>query len=347
MPRADLPFLRHIHYFRAFAIINVMLVHLTILPDWLSSYPGAAELHHFVETLFHGSTIYFLFISGFLFYYLSADFDARKYYSAKAKNVLCPYLILTAFVTLNTGFRTLLSGGMGIPELVMKYVRHVMIGDAQLQYWYIPFILTLFLASPLILRIPNKVFDSLALASALLPLLGTRSSTILSFGQYVYFMPVYLAGMFTAKHYRRVMELAAKHVMTLVVIMTASSILCFVDMEFGTALNLRESAQYINKMSITFLCLLWLRRFEDLELPLARAFGDCSFGLYFIHMLEGARISDYVYGYLRRVCPEALGAGVLPATMLVFVTVRIFAALGICLAMRKVLGRRSRYLIGV
>jgi len=101
------PFLKHIHYFRAFAIINIVIVHTWHSPSSFSAASSAVDIIR--KVLFHSSTIYFVFISGFLFYYLSQKFDIAKYYKSKLFNISIPVSIdadekIAFFNLFQTGF---------------------------------------------------------------------------------------------------------------------------------------------------------------------------------------------------------------------------------------------------
>lgn len=69
------------HYFRAFAIFSVISVHMWIVPPL----EGHESMSRFLDmlrgVLFHSSTLYFVFISGYLFHFLAQrKFDLRTYY---------------------------------------------------------------------------------------------------------------------------------------------------------------------------------------------------------------------------------------------------------------------------
>ena len=59
------------HYFRAFAIFSVISVHMWIVPPL----EGHESMSRFLDmlrgVLFHSSTLYFVFISGYLFHFLA------------------------------------------------------------------------------------------------------------------------------------------------------------------------------------------------------------------------------------------------------------------------------------
>ena len=135
------------HYFRGFAILCIVMTH------WLDIF-GSSELSCL---FFKSSTIYFLFISGYLCQYI---YDRKHlgwfdYYQKKVVNVVAPFLICsvaTVLAVLIIGVnRQAVIGANGL--LLADLVRLVATGHAQMPYWYIPFVMVLFLISPLLCRI--------------------------------------------------------------------------------------------------------------------------------------------------------------------------------------------------
>ena len=86
------------HYFRAFAIVSVMLTHMWVGPV-LAGSEDAAKLQDSLRLcLFHSATIYFVFISGYLFDFVNrrkGQFPPLRFYKSKIVNVFCPYFILS------------------------------------------------------------------------------------------------------------------------------------------------------------------------------------------------------------------------------------------------------------
>ena len=127
-----------IHYFRAVAILAIMATHAYSL--W-----GHAET---VRIFFHSSSAFFLFISGYLAQYL----DSRRrtgvldFYRKKLKNVICPFLVFSLLF------------GIGRPGygVTAEFWSEVLLGRMQVQFWYIPFVSLLFLATPGLCRLANR-----------------------------------------------------------------------------------------------------------------------------------------------------------------------------------------------
>lgn len=137
-----------VHYLRAFAIVCILLNHLLW---WVS--PRAAK------AFLVGSTIYFLFISGYLCQYLAIcrSVDARTYYRKKWTNVISPYLFWSLLVVLVVRFTGMERVGVIPPDLVCwnNAPSIFCFGWAQIPYWYIPFVSVFFLVSPFLVKLSD------------------------------------------------------------------------------------------------------------------------------------------------------------------------------------------------
>ena len=209
------------HYFRAFAIFSVISVHMWIVPPL----EGHESMSRFLDmlrgVLFHSSTLYFVFISGYLFHFLAQrKFDLRTYYRKKLLNVIVPYVILSVFFTGYAFFWYSYKGEVPrFTKLVTgcrEFFQALLYGDVVLTYWYIPFIATIFLVSPLLLRLSEERFALLTLFTVWIPLLIPRTELTSFFHNYAFFFPAYLLGMFYSMNRDLILAFIAKHIKILV-----------------------------------------------------------------------------------------------------------------------------------
>ena len=340
-------FLKHIHYFRAFAIINVAVVHLWYIPSSVTkeSYDSACSLVNIVrEVVFHDSTIYFIFISGFLFFYLSPKFELKRYYKNKLINVISPYILMTLLVFLlniNKSIHLKFSSLFSIKQILFVFL----FGKAQLQYWYIPFISLVFLISPLLLKIPAKQFGRLVVFASFLPLLGTRTGAEVSVWQYIYFFPIYLQGAYIAMNYSNFMAIINTRKKELGCIAVIASLLLIYlhGKTWQTGVfNFAESIYYIQKMSISFLIILAFKRLENKNISVLNNFATYSFAIYFTHTLVGnGAVRNYFYNFF------SVDNSLIFLVSVAYLVVIIFTTLFICMNLKRILGKKSRFLIGV
>lgn len=334
--------LKHLHYFRGFAILNILIVHIWQFPAGYENFRFVGLIDSTRELLFHNSTIYFLFISGFLFYYLSPKFTLKKYYRSKFLNVILPYIFLTFVITL---LHSVLHSGFSLSAFIRNLTDALLQGSAQVQYWYIPFIAIVFLISPLLLRIPKDFLKKIALVSFLLPVLGTRTSEHITLLQYVYFFPVYLTGIYAAMDYQNFIIQVKRWRVLLIVLAAGSTLLLSMNHEsirYFEAFDPIESLFYIQKISLCFLGISVFLTFENKEIVWLDYFARFSFAIYFTHTLVGNyMVNNFYYSQVFSMAPNFI----IPLSVL-YVSLIASINVLIILAVKKILGKRSRYFIG-
>lgn len=144
-----MPYLYYVNYFRAIAIIQVVAGHSLV---W-----GQGKVKQFFSYLFDGGTYPFVFISGFLFYYLSSNFSYGTYLKKKFFNVFLPFIFtslpgLIAFIFSQ-------SSTASIPA--DDYVRKALISfvwpkGINPPTWYIGMIAIFFFLAPVFLSLWKK-----------------------------------------------------------------------------------------------------------------------------------------------------------------------------------------------
>lgn len=334
-------FFKNIHYLRAFAIICIMTVHVwRIPPDCIASNSIISILINGTrEVLFHGSSIYFIFISGFLFHHLSSNFDIIKFYRSKLRNIVSPYVVMTTGVLVIQSI-THHEWHISFSKLINYYC----LGKAQVQYWYIPLICIVFMISPILLKIPEKKLTLLSPLFIILPLLGTRTATSISTGQFLYFFPVYLSGMICSMHHDRFINFITTHIIKISVlaIFSTFAIICAklipTDNPF---INFYESTQYIQKMLILSVLIVFFKKIEFLDISILDVLARYSFALYFTH--------HFVHSYTIRkfyVLFDVSPVFLFPLSILYTLIVFSLTVL-LCFSIKKTLGPKSKFLIGV
>ncbi len=360
MPRsaADKPeFLRSIANYRGIAIVLIVAAHCFVLVGWRAD--SFAE--KLLENLIKGGTALFVFISGFLFHHVFAgNFDYRRFVAKKSRFVLLPYLVLSAFPIIwyvgveNGGpFAELIySGRDGVwAQYVQPALKYLWSGRHLQAYWYIPFIMVVFAASPVFLR-----YLRLPLGWRLAILLVTLGAAMLVhrpvknisvFQSVAYFLPVYLAGMNVSLHRKAVLErltgrewLLAVGVLGLAVMQVAL---------YDKYSNHHKPAfewggvdpVMPQKLLACLLLYVVLERFRDRQWRLLDILAASSFAIYFLHPLILVKLREHAtYDWpIISALPDALG-------WLVWVAIIIAASYGIGRVVRMVSGRYSRQLIG-
>lgn len=339
-------FLKHIHHFRAFAIMNIVCSHTWHIPSRYKGFHGATItlVDTLKEVLFHDSTIYFIYISGFLFYYLSPKFELTKYYKSKLFNVISPYIFMTLLILILKYVESILfqeTTFYSMKEIIWTLIH----GTAQIQYWYIPFVALIFFVSPLLLKIPIIRSKKIFILVSILPLFGTRTGTDISVWQYVYFFPIYLQGIHIAMNYSNFISTIKKWKIVIILVIIISSILLMylhINPYRYKMINISESLYYIQKLSIGLFVLLLLQKSEDKDCGLLNKLATYSFAIYFTHTLIANLIPTYQY-YLF----FSNSALLIFLASIAHVIMIIFSTLFACFVIKKILGKKSRYFIGV
>jgi peptidoglycan/LPS O-acetylase OafA/YrhL len=341
---------------RGLAILAIVLLHSAnaMLNRGLSSppTPSTRVIAAANDILFHNSTIYFALISGIIYAHVFAGRPHGGFMRARLANVGAPYLVMTAGLTL---LLALARDGAPLDEVPVAIARNLLLGEAWNTFWYIPVILLLYALSPLLLRLMTD--PRLGWAATLMlvqPLLLTRTGTELTPQMFAYFAGVYCCGLLVGGDIERSLVVLRREQRFLVsVALTSGLVLVLLhaasldQVRLGPlAFSVRESVTYILRLSTAGLALVLLsgwacppgrqpRRFLGLV-------AATSFGIYFLH------------GPLLRPVVQRLGAFIPPEQPLLLLLLAILLSaavvlalcLGLLLALKRLLGPRSRYLTG-
>lgn len=199
-------FMHNIEFMRAFAMVLVVLSHVPIADSVGFNESGSLVL--FMNSFVKNGSVMFVFISGFLFYYLNnSRFSYCDYLVKKVKFVFCPYLIIVSISFLIKWY----VGFNGFPvyhwsaeeHIVKTYLWSVFSGGYILgPLWFVPMICLFFLSAPIIFRAANSRFALCFLIASLVVTFFTSRP----FGSwnpvfsYVHFFGVYFLGVCVAKY---------------------------------------------------------------------------------------------------------------------------------------------------
>ena len=337
------------HHFRAFAILCVMFTHLWHEPSFLEGFEAEKRLVTALsDTFFHSSTIYFIFISGYLFEYVNRRkaFSVPAFYLSKIRNVLTPYLVLSCLLLLAGSLMERWCGSVpafineGMPLTSLTDVLICLLyGSASLTpYWYIPFILSVFVIAPLFFHMKDSLLNRLLPPLAVLPLLVPRG-LLFFFRNYCYFLPIFLLGIFFARTRERCMDFIVRHLRAIVHIAVFTSLVIFANFYLDFIPN-TETAYYVQKTAIGMCVILLLERRQQSS-PLLDLLARYSFPLFFLHVIVQNICDPALFTSLLSLCGDRL----LPVSLLVALLESLLCVLLVRL-LKKVLGRRSRLVIG-
>ncbi|MDO5536240.1 MAG: acyltransferase [Desulfovibrionaceae bacterium] len=339
---------RTFHYFRAFAIFSVLGAHVWFSPEVEGLENERQVLECLRSVLFHSSTLYFIFISGYLFDYIyqTREFRLRDFYLSKVKNVLCPYLVLSTILiaaslllcTLSVPVPAFINFGSapaGSKEVALSYL----LGTACVTYWYIPFIMLVYLVSPVLFRIRGQIFALLTLAAAFVPLFVPRDDLADFYRNFCFFYPTFLLGVFFSRHREACVGFLKDHWKALALIALGTS-LALCSEFYHQRLASVETAYYVQRLAIGGLVITALESlsFESLFMDLMARY---SFPLYFLHDMVSAATRDSLHALFLRASPN----GLVFTTMVTF-AVEIALCMGLVWFIKRVTGGYSRRIIG-
>ncbi|GAB7081370.1 acyltransferase family protein [Megalodesulfovibrio paquesii] len=347
-PRAHV---KYIHYFRGVAILCIVAVHTLWPSTSLRDNTFALPLDWLRELAFHNSTVFFVFISGFLFQHLSDRFDMRTFFRKKLLYVVCPYVVMS-LVGLGVGelLAWLRTGELSWPSLagLPRLVAVLAQGTASFQYWYIPFIMLVFAASPLLLRLPDRIFVPMTGSLLILPLFFPRSGASFNYNMLLYFFPIYLFGMTFRRHHEAFLAFIQRHVRTIAWALLAVTTAIYghhsLAVQSGSALHyyVFSGLFYVQKLLLLLLCVRVLHGLQHRKMDVLGKLADFSFAIYFIHVY----VDDLLRYALVTISPEDYFISDPYLESVTFFVLTLSVSTGLAVLGKQLLGSRSRLFFG-
>lgn len=288
--------LRSFEYFRAVTIVLIVIAHCYNISGWDIQSFGDRVLANLIS----GGTSLFVFISGFLFHHVFyPKFEYKTFIKKKFMNVYVPYLILSIvpvcmslymrmpYVEYYFGPEDTIYDQIVRPALLYYWHGGVLV------YWYIPFIMAMFLISPVFIwfiRQSTRTKIYIVIATSLFAIFVHRPVNNWSVIQsIVYFSPVYMFGILCSMEKEWIYKKLTRRDIHLFMMVFALAVLQGAVMQ--TSGNLQKSFFAFNGIDISFvqkmlLCLffmVFLHRFEDKDFPLLKQLAASSFPIYFLH----------------------------------------------------------------
>lgn len=344
MSAKDDKFQQHMHVFRGVAIILIVCAHTVPSLDWTHS----PILGKVIDAVANQSSIFFFFIAGYLFQFLSQRFSYGKYLIQKLKTVILPYLILSipalivfTFLTKRTGvwswfYDLPVWGQIGMFLLTGKHLAPL---------WFVPTITLFYIAAPLFLFIDRKFRHGYWVIVPLLLLSGYlgRGGQLGPLNFALYLLPIYMMGMAFCRFRTQALALVARF-WPLLVIMMAIGMAGFV-LEWESPPYWQVPLKVASTLLITWL--LW--RYHHVFGTRLNYIAEVSFGIFFIHAYFISAIKSVMYLVVTGHLYTGQGAEVIPGNAITFIAYA-GAVLGISVAViwiaKKIFRERSRMVIG-
>lgn len=357
-------FLNSINYFRGIAIIIIVMAHSYGIAHW-NIYRNPSIFDKLFYSLNLNGSVFFIFISGYLYNHIFYPrFNYKKFMLKKAKFVLIPYLVCSIIPIwyavssiernfwLDTFFYN--NGRNFLPETIshqpiLSILWFLVTGRAVYAYWYIPMIMLVFAISPLI----NNLIKSKYLLQIILFLIPISmivhrpAQNVNPFHSLVYFLPVYLLGIYSSINQKKVYAWLKSNHTKLILLSAAIALGLIQVLIFNVSGNFSKSffsislpdINLIQKIILCFLVLSILDKYEDADIKSMKKTAETSFSIYFIHpfLLNPLTLISRNLGF-------KFEGNVF--TLFIATFCIIASAMAIAHLLKLVLKQNSRYIIG-
>ncbi|NTS78787.1 acyltransferase [Catenovulum sp. SM1970] len=349
-PKTKKAFLNSINHFRGIAIIFIVMAHCYRPAGWeIESFADKAWFN-----LMMNGTVFFVFISGFLFHHVFYHrWDYRKYMKNKTKYVFVPYLLLSIpWIIWH------LSGSMQ-PAIHEQYTDltnlsslatwYIVTGRMLTAYWYIPMGMMLFAISPWVIHLIKKhqlMYFTIPLF--LIAIWVHRPIANLNAIQsLIYFLPVYLFGVWASVNRDQLFIFIDKY--WLIMFLSAVALALGQAYFFGAGVLNKDAFELTvpdlmlpQKILLTLVLLAILNKFEHIEINVLQKLAEVSFAIYFIHpwfTTPWWMIFD---------SPDLFGLQGYGNIVTTFIVTMLVIAMSyvVALILKRAFKKRSRYLIG-
>jgi probable poly-beta-1,6-N-acetyl-D-glucosamine export protein len=285
-------------YFRSLAILFIVAGHS--YGPWTSE----SFLEKILASLISGSTVFFVFISGFFFHYIFyPKFQYKQFILKKVQNVLLPYTILTllgifclVYFLDDPPFAEVFIEGRSVDGYykLWLWIQYWWTGSILTGYWYVPFIMIIFALSPFFIKLINA--DIRAQLSVFFLLLGVSCLihrplyNLSPVHSVIYFLPIYVLGIICSIYKDNVSRfLEGKSILLGLSVVLMSVLQIYLYDSFG---NFHKETMFsyagidimlLQKILMCFFLLSVLKKLDNKEIPFLKYLASASFAIYFLH----------------------------------------------------------------
>ena len=355
-------YLNNITYFRGIAIVFIVFGHCTSF-GITRFHENTTFLAKIIKLIVPGGTIFFVFISGYLFHHIyNKNFKLKTFLLKKMKNVLIPFYFFCSIdiiYYLTRLFFAIVSQSKKTEFFLNKinsysYFETFFLGHAEIPMglWYVPFIMVIFSLSKFYMKfvlINYKtqllIISSLMLIAAIIHRAPDASIKSI-FQNILYFTPVYLLGIFVSLNSNMFYTRLRRKAIYLLLFALA---IAFLQAKIGGLIKMNDLStidfrnfdfMIIQKSILSIFFMTYLMKFEYKKISLFNLLAKNSFGIFFIHgiyiFLIHATISKLQIFYKSDSIIIFIVSGSLVLILSLFTTI----------ILRKLLSNKSKYIIG-
>jgi probable poly-beta-1,6-N-acetyl-D-glucosamine export protein len=336
-------------YFRAFSILFIILGHC------YNAWNRDQTWEKTLVNLISGDTALFVFISGFFFHHVYfPKYHYTTFIKNKSKVVFMPYFILSLLyiswyyfnhgeIVMSTVLHDYISPQLNNTWLI---ITNLLTGRTLWAYWYIPFIMLVFLLSPVFIRFIHLTLTTKMVITTILLMVSIfvqRPAWELNpLHSLIYYVPYYLLGIIYSMERDKINPwLEGKALWLLfitIAIATIMHLLGQTDNAGKASIFAWHGVDYMvfQKLSLIPLMLAFTLALQKYDIPFLKTLANMSFALYFLHQwslsfMRDLGMMDFEHGF----------GGVL----MIFTGVMLFTYL-LARIIKLILNRTSRYVIG-
>ena len=342
-------FINSINYFRGLAIILIVLGHSYDLAHWNVS----SKFGEFIYVLSLNGTVYFVFISGFLYNHIFYPrFDYKKFMLKKMQYVLLPYLLFSLIPVIGTVLFN--GGGEYLPDELrskplLAVIWYFITGKVIFAYWYIPMAMLLFAVSPLV----NWIIKSDRVLTAILFLMPVSIAihrpieNLNAVHSLIYFFPVYLIGVWSSILNKQIYAYLKDNKKKIILALVAIALGIIQVWIFNQEGNFHKAfwsltvpdVNLLQKIVLCFLFMSLLDKYEATNITVINKIAETNFAIYFIH--------PFLINTLYKIVSD-LGLSYEGNffTLILTTITMVISCMAIAFCIKAILKKKSRYLIG-
>lgn len=345
-------FLNSINYFRGIAIFIIVAAHSYSIANW-NVYKDPTLFEQFFYALNLNGSVFFLFISGFLYNHIFyPKFNYKKFMVKKIKYVLVPYLVCSIIPILYAVFIDS-KGSFLLDSLADKPLLAILwflgTGRAVYAYWYIPMIMLIFTISPIInILIKSKYLSYTILGLILISMIVHRPLHNMNpIHSLVYFIPVYLLGIYSSIHQKKIYAFLESNKVKISILMLAIALGLIQVLIYNISGNFSKDfwsitvpdINLLQKILLCFLLMSFLDNYENTDIAAMKKTAETSFAIYFIHPFLLKPLTRFIRSL-------ELGFQGNLFTLILATFLVVIIAMAIAHLLKFLLKRNSRYIIG-
>ena len=346
----------NIHFFRGVSIIFIVFSHCYNFS--ITSFGQNNDLlPKTYRNMVSGGSAFFVFISGFLF--LSIYESNKSYFGfilKKIKFVYLPFLFFISFELFYIFFKLFIN--YVSPTNKLQFYKNALfnydfsstffLGKSFISLdilWYVPFIMMVYIISPFFLYFSRLIFNTqiyIFLFSLLVSLFLQRNYSfefVKNFQNVIYFMPFYFLGILSSiNEEKKYFSISSKIVFYFFLISIIISIVINLY-----KLNIFKMIDLMMFQKL-FFCIIFselLKNINSQNWNIIKLLANNSFGIFFVHPF-------LIFSLVK--LTSLLGISYKTESFLLYFLIAcsiLFTSLIIVIVIKKILGSKSKYFIGV